>query len=123
MGCRILRRHIWSYSVCLCPLKKYVRLYVWVKTTETTVSTKRNANFLLTKLGQKIIDCQNDSISVSLLLTAIRNFTTEFRRVMDIGLGGWGGGGVKSKINNFYPKISFKDLISPNFNLNVAFMT
>ena len=21
MGCRVLRRHIWGYSVCLCPIK------------------------------------------------------------------------------------------------------
>ena len=30
------------------------------------VSTKRNANFLMTFFGVKIIDCKNDSISVVL---------------------------------------------------------
>ena len=31
-----------------------------------TVSTKRNANFLITFLGVKIIDCKNDLICVVL---------------------------------------------------------
>ena len=30
MGRRILPRHIWGYSVCLCPIKKDVRL-TWAK--------------------------------------------------------------------------------------------
>ena len=36
------------------------------KNDKSTVSTKRNAKFLMTFFGVKIINCKNDSISVVL---------------------------------------------------------
>ena len=29
MGCRVLRRPIWGYSVCLCPIKRMPGNYRW----------------------------------------------------------------------------------------------
>ena len=56
-----------------------------------TVTQKKRKQFNDTVLGVKIIDCQNDSISVTL------PFKTEFRRVMDVGLC-FGGNTLKSSL-------------------------
>ena len=54
MGLRVLRRHIWGYSVCQCPIKRTSGLY---GLSILLVSVHVVFSGVFTSVGEEISDC------------------------------------------------------------------
>ena len=61
MGSRIMRRHIWGYSVCLCPIKRTPGLYhSRLKWSWSPISNGSHRNMTGKSLSQKTIEQANN---------------------------------------------------------------
>ena len=65
MGRRVLRRHIWGYSVCLCPIKRTQGLYGLKFQTLNQICTDPQVREVLTKIQNHIDVLEKSTARVS----------------------------------------------------------